>query len=118
MLAGADWCGNHPGYNTDKSAAILSHPGEKLNVPIPDDSPWSYELRVVKTLHLDDHGGAEIYICECVNTLVDERLQDAHLSFEEKMAIAAPICTTDLQYFKAGGASLGVWGAFKDNQWM
>ena len=118
MLAGADWCGNHPGYNTDKSAAIPSHPGEKLSVPIPDDSPWSYELRVVKTLPLDDHGGAEIYICECVNTLVDERLQDAHLSFEEKMAIAAPICTTDLQYFKAGGASLGAWGAFKDAEWV
>ena len=46
ILKGADWCGNHPGYDTDKSAAIPSHPGEKLHVPIPDDSPWSYELRV------------------------------------------------------------------------
>lgn len=114
MLKGADWCGNHPGYDTDKSSALPSHPGEKLHVPIPDDSPWSYELRVVKTLPLDEHGGAEIYICEFVNTLVDERLQDESLSFEEKMAIAAPVCTANWQYFKAVGPSLGGWGAFKD----
>ena len=67
---------------------------------------------MVKTLPLDDHGGAEIYICEFVNTLVDERLQDELLSFEEKMAIAAPICTANWQYFKAGGPSLGGWSAF------
>ena len=35
---------------------------------------------------------------------------------EEKMAIAAPVCTANWQYFKAGGPSLGGWGTFKDTE--
>lgn len=45
MLPGADWCGCHSGYEADKSRVIPSHRGAVLDVPVPDDSPWAYELR-------------------------------------------------------------------------
>lgn len=114
MLPGADWCGSHSGREVDKSLVIPSHRGAVLDVPVPDDSPWAYELRVTKTLHLDDAGKSEIYICEFANTLVDARLQDKALTCEEKLAIAAPIVTANWNYFPLSGPSLGGWGSFKN----
>ena len=113
LLAAADWCGNHAGYETDKSRVIPSRRGAVLDVPIPEDSPWSYELRVTKTLRLDDAGKSEIYICEFANTLVDARLQDKTLSFAEKLAIAAPVVSVNWNYLRVEGASLGGWGKWK-----
>ena len=114
FLPKADFCGNNSGYNIDKSAFVESIRGSVLNVPIPVECPWSYELEVDKTLHLDDEGNSEIYICVIKNILVDEVLADAARSFEERVGLAAPVISIGHKYFPVGRTAFGVWGSWKD----
>lgn len=76
--------------------------------------PWSYELEVDKTLHLDDEGNSEIYICIIKNILVDEVLADAARSFEERVGLAAPVISIGHKYFPVGRTAFGDWGSWKD----
>ena len=47
MLPLADYLGNVSGYSEDKmKISIDVSKGSVLNVPVLDDSPWSYELEV------------------------------------------------------------------------
>lgn len=111
MIAGADFCGCNSGHDTDKSQILTSEPGVVLNVPIPKDSPWSYELKVINTLKTGE-GDSEIFICEIANTLVDERLQSETIPFEEKLEIASPVISVNWTYLKVEGENLGGWGSW------
>ena len=62
LLPLANYWGNKSGYDPDKMRvdAAISR-GRVLDVPILDESPWSFELEVSRTVRLDD---SEIYICK------------------------------------------------------
>lgn len=74
LLPLANYWGNKSGYDPDKMRvdAAISR-GCVLDVPILDESPWSFELEVSRTVRLDD---SEIYICKIRNTLVEERFAE------------------------------------------
>lgn len=85
LLPAADFCGNNPGYTCDKAGVIRSEKGAVLEVPVPESSPWTFELEVDKTLHLDDTRTSEIYICRIRNLRADERLAGEAGSLEERL---------------------------------
>lgn len=91
LLPAADFCGNNSGYTCDKSGIIRSEKGAVLEVPVPESSPWTFELEVDKTLHLDDTRTSEIYVCRIRNLRADERLAEEAGSLEERLALAAPV---------------------------
>jgi len=113
LLPYADFFGNNSGYEVDKSKVIESINGAKLNVPVPKDSVWSFELEVDKTLRLDKEGKSEIYICSIKNVLADERLADKSLSLEEHFQFAEPIVTMSAKYFSVDTCPIGNWGEWK-----
>lgn len=76
LLPAADFCGNNSGYTCDKSGIIRSEKGAVLEVPVPESSPWTFELEVDKTLHLDDTRTSEIYVCRIRNLRADKRLAE------------------------------------------
>ncbi|MDR1465635.1 MAG: flavin reductase family protein [Oscillospiraceae bacterium] len=110
LLPLADYCGNNAGYTVDKSRTIASEKGSVLEVPIPELSPVSFELRVDKTLHLDERGSSEIYICDIVNVRADERLADESIPLEARLHRAAPVVTTTETYYSIAPTPLGRWG--------
>ena len=114
LLLYADFFGNNSGYVVDKSKVIESIKGMVLNVPIPKDSVWSFELEVDKTLYLDNEEKSEIYICNFKNVLADERLADESLSFEDRLRIAQPLTTMSARYFSVNENPVGQWGQWKN----
>ena len=58
---------------------------------MPESSPWTFELEVDKTLHLDDTRTSGIYVCRIRNLRADERLAEEAGSLEERLALAAPV---------------------------
>lgn len=101
MLPYADYFGNNPGYEVNKSKVAESIKDEVLNVPIPKYSVWSFELEVDKTLRLDSEGKSEIYICNIK---------------EERLRIAQPIVTMSQRYFTVNTNTVGKWGQWKKLQ--
>ena len=78
-------------FSADKSGIIRSEKGAVLDVPVPESSPWTFELEVDKTLHLDDTRTSEIYVCRIRNLRADKRLAEEAGSLEERLALAAPV---------------------------
>ena len=78
-------------FSADKSGIIRSEKGAVLEVPVPESSPWTFELEVDKTLHLDDTRTSEIYVCRIRNLRADKRLAEEAGSLEERLALAAPV---------------------------
>lgn len=114
LLAEADWCGTHPGYEFDKSNRIESEKGAVLNVPVPKKSIWTLELQIDCTLRPSENYNSDIYICSIKNVLADERLTDKNLSFEEKLKLAKPVVTMAGKYIPAELRSLGDWGTMNE----
>ena len=110
MLGAADYCGTHPGYEFDKSGKMESEEGAVLHVPVPKDSPWTFELQVDKTLPLDDKNESEIYICSIRNVRAEECLA-GESDFEERLRQAAPVISVSTKYFPVRPVSLGDWGS-------
>jgi flavin reductase (DIM6/NTAB) family NADH-FMN oxidoreductase RutF len=108
MLPLADYLGSVSGYSEDKmKISIDVSKGSVLNVPVLDDSPWSYELEVSKSIPLDD---GEVFLCKVRNVLADEKLTDQSKSAEQRIQSIAPVHTTCETYFSWGGKALGAWG--------
>ena len=78
-------------FSADKSGIIRSEKGAVLEVPVPESSPWTFELEVDKPLHLDDTRTSEIYVCRIRNLRADKRLAEEAGSLEERLALAAPV---------------------------
>ncbi|MDD4297090.1 MAG: flavin reductase family protein [Ruminiclostridium sp.] len=107
ILPLADYYGNTDGYSSDKMSIPVSvTKGSVLNVPILDNSPFSYELEVSKSIPLD-HG--EVFICKIRNVLVNEELADKSKSVEQRIQSIKPIHTTCSTYFSWYGKSIGRW---------
>lgn len=113
LLPAADFCGNRPGYTFDKSGRMESVCGSVLEVPVPAESPYSFELSVDKILSLDDRKESEIYVCKICNVLADERLGEENGSFEERLRFASPVVSLSHQYFSVSDKPLGHWGEWK-----
>lgn len=108
ILPLADYFGNTDGYSEDKmSIPIAVTKGTVLNVPILDNSPFSYELEVSKSIQLD---GGEVFLCKIRNVLVNEELTDKDKSVEQRIQAIAPVRTTCQTYYSWSGNSLGGWG--------
>lgn len=108
MLPLADYLGNVSGYSEDKmKIAIHASRGSVLNVPVLNNSPWSYELEVSKSIPLDD---GEVLLCKIRNVMADEKLTDKNISVEQRIKAIAPVHTTCETYFSWEGKSLGAWG--------
>ena len=114
LLPAADFCGNHAGYAVDKSRRIPSGRGAVLPVPVPEESPWTLELQVEKTLRLDEAGRSEIYLCAIRNVLGDAALAEEGRPFAERVRAAGPVVSIGQTYFAAGERPLGAWGDWKD----
>lgn len=113
MLPNADYLGNTEGDNSRKmSIPIKTVPGAVLNVPIWEDSPWSYELEVKKTIPLDD---SDIFICKIRNVMADEALTNDDESVESRLKLAAPVLSASATYLTSG-TCLGVWGEWKEKK--
>lgn len=110
LLPAADFCGTHPGYEFDKSEKVESEKGGVLNVPVPKASPWTLELQVDKTLHLDDKKESEIYICTIKNVMAEEYLA-GDADFEKRLRQAAPVISVSDKYLSINPAPLGDWGS-------
>lgn len=107
LLPLADYYGNTDGHSADKmSIPIEVSKGSALNVPILDNSPFSYELEVSKSIPLD---GGEVFLCKVRNILVNEELIDKNKSVEQRIQSIKPIHTTCTTYFSWDGKSLGGW---------
>jgi flavin reductase (DIM6/NTAB) family NADH-FMN oxidoreductase RutF len=112
LLPLADYYGSKEGYNKDKMNIVPKViPGAILNVPVIEDSPWSYELKVKQEIHLD---GSDVFLCEICNVLADQTYTEEVISLEERMKKAAPVVTTHQTYFSLFGKQLGSWGEPKN----
>lgn len=116
LVADADWCGTHPGYQFDKSDKIPSEKGAVLNVPVPEKSVWTLELKVDYTLRPDEKYDSDIFVCSIENVLADDRLVDSSLTFEEKLAAVKPIVAMCCKYVPVEWKSLGDWGSMNKGE--
>ena len=108
MLPLADYFGNTEGYSPQKMAVpVETTQGSVLQVPLLAESPWSYELEVMKTIPLDD---SDIFICRIRNIQADEMLLQKDRGMEALLRQAAPVVTTKETYFSLTGKALGAWG--------
>ena len=115
LLQDADWCGTHPGYDFDKSDRIPSQKGAVLDIPVPEKSVWTLELKVDYTLRPNENYDSEIYVCSIENVVAEERLLDKALPFEEKLERIKPVVTMCGKYVPVTFKSLGDWGKMNEN---
>jgi flavin reductase (DIM6/NTAB) family NADH-FMN oxidoreductase RutF len=111
ILPLADYFGNNSGYDKEKMDIDFKWSrGAVLDVPVLDDSHWSYELEVRHTMKLD---GGEVYACAIRNVLADEAALDESTSFDEKMAATKPVLCMPGVYYSVD-RQIGSWGDWKD----
>ncbi len=111
LLPLADYFGGTPGYDKDKMNIPVSvEKGTKLNVPVLEKCPWTFELEVDKTFK---DGDADIYLCKIRNVLVDETLAVTG-SEAEKLALIKPARTVGNTYYAWDGGVIGKWGELKE----
>lgn len=108
LLPLADYLGNTDGRNEDKSAVPMNiGKGEKLNVPVLLDSPWTFELEVDREIDTDD---GYVMLCKIRNILADENLRDGGRSIPEMIETIRPVRTTFTTYYGWDGKPIGKWG--------
>lgn len=108
MLPLADYLGSVAGYSKEKmQISIDVTKGSVLNVPVLNNSPWSYELEVSQSIPLDD---GEVFLCKVRNVMADEKLTDKSKSVEHRIQAIAPVSTTCGIYFSWDGKMLDAWG--------
>lgn len=108
LLPLADYLGNKEGYSADKMyISINVTKGKALNVPVLENSPWSFELEVSKTIPLDD---SEVFLCKVRNVSAEEELINETKGIEQRISSIAPVSTTCSTYFSWNGKKLGAWG--------
>jgi flavin reductase (DIM6/NTAB) family NADH-FMN oxidoreductase RutF len=113
LLPLADYLGNTEGYTPGKmDIPIEAGRGAVLDVPVLEDSPWTFELEVTQSVRLDD---SEIFICKIRNTLAAEELVDASISAEDRLKLAMPVLTAvEQHYWTMSPAVKGAWGDWKN----
>lgn len=120
LLPLADYYGCVSGReHSDKMERLPTvEPGQVLNVPTIGESPVSLELKVVKEERLaegrlgnGEPSASTLFLCEVVNVMVDQRLQDSSLPFLQRLQLAAPVIAPgEERYASLFGQDLGAWG--------
>jgi flavin reductase (DIM6/NTAB) family NADH-FMN oxidoreductase RutF len=111
ILPLADYFGNNSGYDKEKMDIDFKWSrGAVLDVPVLEDSHWSYELEVKSNSVLD---GGEVFICAIRNVLSDEAIMDKDMGMDEKLAATGPVLCIPEVYFSVGN-QLGRWGDWKE----
>ena len=111
LLPLADYYGSTDGYQAEKMNVmpeIIS--GEVLDVPIIQDSPWSFELEVRQEINTND---GTVFLCTIKNVLAFDFLVSGTESIEERLRRIAPVSTTCSTYFSYDGKAIGGWGELK-----
>jgi flavin reductase (DIM6/NTAB) family NADH-FMN oxidoreductase RutF len=105
----ADYFGSKPGYSADKmDIRVNAAKGSVLNVPVLNDSPWSYELEVSREIRLS---GNTVFLCKIRNVLAEEFLLDNTVGVEERFNAMAPVhYAFGNGYFSWNGKLLGRCG--------
>ena len=104
----ADYFGCTKGEDGPKDAVPFTWQwGEKVPVPVIDDSPWVYECRVDRVLPLD---GAHLFLAEIVNIQIDRSVADMDRKHIDLTRLR-PTVYAPYQYFSIGEklGEMGQW---------
>lgn len=108
LLPLADHYGHTPGYQSEKMKLVPDIvPGKVLNVPVVVESPWTYELEVVREI---PWGESDVFLCKIRNVMTDGYYDDETVPFDERLRKASPVLTTRGTYYSLSGKNLGAWG--------
>ena len=109
LLPAADFCGTHPDMSSiSRRKWNLKRRGPEL--PVPKASPWTLELQVDKTLHLDDKRRVKYTFARSKNVMAEEYLA-GDADFEKRLRQAAPVISVSDKYLSINPAPLGDWGS-------
>lgn len=110
-LALSDYFGTADGHDTDKMDIPFAwEHGQKLNVPVLTDCPFSYELEVERVIPLNEQEGYTVFICHIRNVLKNADVMDESLPLAELMRKVGAVRTTgSLGYWSWDGRYLGGW---------
>lgn len=110
MLPLADYLGHRKGYDTEEPPFdIQTVPGEKLHVPVLEESPLTYELKVTSTISLK---GSDVFICHIRNAMVQESILTAKDVYD--LSLVNPAITSLEQYYAL--SHKGAWGQWKNTK--
>lgn len=106
LVYATDYCGVKSGKDTDKikDMKLGLLPGEKVSVPLIEQSPVNIECRVVKTLRLGTH---DMYLAQVVAVHADEAYMDKKGRFSLEQA--DPVAYSHGSYYTLG-KKLGTFG--------
>lgn len=116
LLPLADYYGTTSGREVSDKMKLLPtvERGQVLNVPTIAESPVSFELKVIKELHLAE--GSDLFVCKVCNVTVEDSLLNKELPFGERLRMAAPVITPgEMEYCTLDGRVLGKWGEPREN---
>ena len=101
-----DWCGVRSGRDVDKwkETGLQKVPGEKVNVPMVEESPVTLECRVTEKKELGSH---HMFLAEVVAVHVDEKYMDETGKFH--LNDAKPLVYSHGRYLSTG-KEIGFFG--------
>lgn len=110
-LALSDYFGTADGHDADKMDIPFQwERGQKLDVPVLTDCPFSFELEVERVVPLNAEEGINIFICHIRNVLKNADTMDSALPLDELMRKVGAVRTTgELGYWSWDGRFLGGW---------
>ena len=110
-LALSDYFGTADGHDADKMDIPFQwERGQKLDVPVLTDCPFSFELEVERVVPLNEAEGINIFVCHIRNVLKNADVADGALPLDELMRKVGAVRTTgSLGYWSWDGRYLGAW---------
>lgn len=110
-LALSDYFGTADGHDADKMDVPFAwERGQKLDVPVLTDCPFSFELEVDKVIPTNEAEGDTVFICRIRNVLKNADLVDSGLPVDELMRKVGAVRTAGgIEYWSWDGRHLGAW---------
>jgi flavin reductase (DIM6/NTAB) family NADH-FMN oxidoreductase RutF len=110
-LALSDYFGTADGHDADKMDIPFAwERGQKLDVPVLTNCPFSFELEVDKVIPTNEAEGDTVFICRIRNVLKNADLVDSSLPVDELMRKVGAVRTAGgIEYWAWDGRHLGAW---------
>lgn len=110
-LALSDYFGTADGHDADKMDIPFQwERGQKLDVPVLTDCPFSFELEVEKVISTNEEEGDTVFLCRIRNVLKNAELVNSSLPMDELMRRIGAVRTCgDYDYWSWDGRHLGKW---------
>ena len=107
----SDYFGTADGHDADKMDIPFQwERGQKLDVPVLTDSPFSFELEVDQVIPTNAEEGDTVFLCRIRNVLKNAELMDSDLPTEQLMRTIGAVRTVgDCDYWSWDGRYLGKW---------